>query len=183
MVIAATGAPPVDPALESRAHQLVRAGDLSGACRRVGRNAAPAFLNLWREQGLVTDAMLRAELLDVWQLVEFPCRALPRRRWLEWFSVTGFLSDTDTPRPSAPIDVYRAQVGRTWGLSWTIDRDRAKWFVERNHRLGFGGGLLCGCAPPVAMLATIRGSRSRNEGEIILDPLVMRRSGRVRSRD
>jgi hypothetical protein len=151
------------------ANLLLDTGDLEAAIARLGRNDAPAALRDWHEAGRIGVQQLRLVLLGVWELVEFPCRALPRRTWLSWFETSGFLSD-GPPRPTAPLEVWRAQVGRIAGLSWTQDRDRAVWFHRRNVETWRfpETRLLHTFAPPAAILALI--DEGRGEREVLVHP-------------
>lgn len=164
----------------AEAEAMVKRGDVAGALCRLGRNPAVQFFDHWRATGLISDEQLRAHLLEVWSMAEFPCRYLPRGTWLEWFRVAGFLSDGE-PAPTEPVEVWRAQVGRTWGLSWTRDVKQAFWFSQRNsERFALKDvRVLRGFAPPAAVLAIVAGPESRGENEVIVNPVLMRRLGKV----
>jgi hypothetical protein len=143
-------------------------GDLSGAIFRVGRNEAPGFLDQLWIRGAVTVEQLRVVLLDVWSGAEFPCRLLPRKIWLEWFAAAGFLSGAGQPAPTQPVEVWRSQVGRQLGLSWTRDHKIAVWFQERNQSRGLASRLLHGFARPASVLAFC--DKGRAESEVIVHP-------------
>jgi hypothetical protein len=144
---------------------------------RLGRNDAPVVFRDWRAAGLIDDQQLRSILLSLWEMAEFPLRTLPRRTWLEWFALAGFVSDTGATAPTEPIEVWRAQAGRVLGLSWTRDHDRANWFHKRNVETWnlSGPRLLHTFAPPNTILGVIDGGRG--EREVIVDPLRLRRAG------
>jgi len=146
---------------------LLEAGDLEGAINRLGRNDAPTALRDWFEAGRVNGQQMRSVLLSVWGLVEYPCRALPRRTWLDWFELVGFVSD-GAPMPTEPVELWRAQVGRVMGLAWSRERERAVWFYERNALCGLPGRLLHTLAPPASMLGII--DEGRGEREAIVHP-------------
>ena len=154
----------------ARAERALALGDLLGALGWVGRNDAAQLLRELYLAGRVDDDQLRSVLLGVWSGAEFPCRYLPRWQWLILFEKAGFLSDTGAAAPTEPIELWRAQVGRTMGLSWTRDREQATWFHERNARLGLQGRILHTVAAPRAVLAVIDGADSRGEREVIVQP-------------
>jgi hypothetical protein len=133
-----------------------------------GRNAAPQILVMLDAAGRLHGPDMGRVLLEAWQVAEWPMRALPRRSWLEWFQRAGFTS-YKTPRPPAPVTLYRAQVGRTIGMSWTTELDQAIWFHGRNGRYGFSDArLLRATVAPVRILGIVDGGR--DESEVIVNP-------------
>jgi hypothetical protein len=152
------------------AEVLLAAGNVEGAIARLGRNDAPAALRNWHEAGRIDVQQLRQVLLGVWELVEFPCRALPRRTWLGWFERVGFVSDSGAAMPTEATEVWRAQVGRVLGLSWSRDREKAMWFHKRNVETWRfpETRLLRTFAPPAAILALV--DEGRGEREVLVHP-------------
>ena len=124
-----------------------------------GRNQAPGELYAegWRPERL-------GDVLALWSSAEWPCRALPRRVWLDWFRLVA------PPVGTEPLEVWRAQRGRTIGLAWATTHDQAEWFHRRNVEL-FGlsdARMLHGIAPGPAVLWC--GRNGRGESEAIIDP-------------
>lgn len=150
----------------------ITAGDLEKAIGLSGRNHGPVLLlRLW-EAGRLNVQALRAVICDAWNGAEFPCLTVPRRIWLEWFRSVGFVSDSGRSAPTEPLEVWRSQVGRTIGLAWTTDRERAEWFHKRNvERPGCAPRMLHGFVPPPAVLAFVD---ERNEAEVVCDPTMGR---------
>lgn len=142
-------------------------GELNRALTLMGRDDAPRlFRELW-DSGRITPAQLREHILDLWSAVEFPCRSLPRRVWMEWFEAVGFVSDAGRSAPTEDLEVWRAQTGRTLGLSWTTDPDKARWFHARNELVGLASTVLHGFAKPEGVLAFCD---RRPEREVIVHP-------------
>ncbi len=147
-------------------------GDVSAIVTLVGRNEAPHCIKYWFESEIISFEQLRSVLLNMWCSAEFPCRALPRRLWLDWFRRAGYLSDESAPRPTKPTEVWRAQAGRVRGLSWTTDKDKAVWFHKRNELLRLKDPLvLRGFVQPSGVLAL---TGARNEREIVCDPAAVK---------
>lgn len=85
-----------------------------------------------------------------WSLVEWPAQmGIPR--WRELFERAGFWCNhearneepcphhPDPEKPSGTLTVYRGSFASDKrGLSWTLDRDRAEWFVARGDMAGRG---------------------------------------------
>lgn len=134
------------------------------------RNGGPALLLEAVASGAIGPDGLRRLLPGVWCAAEWPGRCLPRRVWLQLFDMAGFVSDDGSPPPPAMLEVWRAQVGRTRGLSWTADRDRALWFHRRNVSFEYDPNrcrLIHTIVEPKAVLALING---RSESEVIVHP-------------
>lgn len=156
--------------LQEQLSSFLGGRDFVGAFATVGRNANPVCLALWRRLGIVSDADLARAVPDAWSAAEWPCRAVPRRIWLEWFAVAGFVSDPPgRPAPTEPLEVWRAQVGRVLGLAWTTSEERGRWFHDRNaNYFKFSGArLLRGTVQPAGVLALCDG---REESEVIVHP-------------
>jgi hypothetical protein len=151
----------------TEAEKRLAEGDLDGALGALGRHRVPSWLYEKDRAGKIDTSQLRAFLLDAWSGAEYPCRRLPRGVWLDWFARTGFLSDTDTPAPSKPLKVWRSQVGRVFGLAWTLDVEKAQWFHDRNVERGFDSRLLCRSVDPSGVLALINDGQER---EVVAHP-------------
>lgn len=109
----------------------VPGSDFMAQYRRAGRNDMPALLlSAWINDE-IDDDTCRAELPHAYNAAEWPCRYIDPATWvavlerLEWVG--------EHPRPTEPVTLYRAQVGRLPGLSWTPDRKTAEWFHRRNE--------------------------------------------------
>jgi hypothetical protein len=153
-------------------------GELNRALTLMGRHDAPRlFRELW-DSGRITPAQLREHILDLWSAVAFPCRSLPRRVWLEWFEAVGFVSDAGRRAPTRNVEIWRAQTGRTLGLSWTTDPDKARWYHERNELIGLASKVLHGYAKPEGVLAFCD---RRPEHEVIVHPRRIRVSSMKKS--
>ncbi len=146
----------------------IAAGDLARYCTLLGRNDAPGCVREPYDVGAISAWQLTDIVGHLWCLCEWPCRAVPRRIWLAWFQAAAFVSDTGRAQPEAPLRVWRAQVGRTIGLSWTTNSERARWFRARNERAGRRDArIMHAVAQPRDVLALIDG---RNEDEVLVSP-------------
>lgn len=79
---------------------------------------------------------------NAWTLVEWPAQ-IGVRYWREMFARIGFWCNHDDrhdepcpthpdPETAAPLTVWRGSFAADKrGLSWTLDRERAEWFVRR----------------------------------------------------
>lgn len=113
-----------------------------------------------------------AELLKfVWVTVEFPADSDDLvEEWREAFDRLGYVTDSDDGPPMEAITVYRGadRDSDGWGLSWTTDLERAKWFA---YRLGKKNrAVFTALAPPESVLAHFTG---RNEDEYVIDPYMI----------
>ena len=98
------------------------------------------------EGGTSLDNPLMVDLLDLWAEV-------------------GYYSDSEVPKPTKDILVYRG--AEEWeGLSWTTRVTTAAWFANR-FRTAEPPVVWQAVAPPEAVLATIN---QRNEHEVVVDP-------------
>ncbi len=136
---------------------------------------------------------LPARLEDAWTLAAFPSRALLRVEWVKMFSEAGFISDTGRPKPTELMEIWRAQVGHIYGMSWTSSEDVARWFHRRNLLISAMAPrmrLYRGLVEPVGVLAMFEGSRDGSsnrddddpphplhsgEHEVVIDPRYLRR--------
>src|SRR4051812_22878285 len=96
------------------------------------RNAGPALLAEWRPE--LRPDELPVVLSSVWQMAEVPIGDdLEEDDWIGLWREAGFVSTAGNPPPIAPLVVYRgAPAGDNgYGLSWTTDREKARWFARR----------------------------------------------------
>jgi hypothetical protein len=165
--------------ITARVNEAVQQRDYEKALLAAGRNAGPSMLYLWFETGRLTRDELRSLILDVWQMAEWPVRSLGERTWLRMFKTAGFVSDTDAAAPTTPLTVWRGAT-QSRGMSWTLDQDRARWFVQRDREwFGFQAVVFEASIPPQAVLGLILASDSRGEREAILNPNMLRGRTRV----
>ena len=157
----------------AEAYNLMSDGDLRGALDLVGRNTAPYLLLEWFDTGEIYIDEVRPVLLDVWQMAEWPCQLLPRKQWLSWFRSAGYLTEVGDCSWTGTKRLYRAQVGRTMGLSWTPDREIAQWYHDRNaNYFQFPNArLLERDVRWSAVLATLN-DRTEGRLEVLVDPEV-----------
>ena len=144
----------------------------------LGRNALPAALyeafkfgQLGKREHL--DELARG-VNNAWTSAEFPGLFLDRDTWLEMLSTTGFLyGEQRAPekRPTTRVRVWRgAPAAHRRGLAWTVDRERAEWFRDRNLDFGLDAKLWTLLAPPASILADFRDDEGgRHEGEYLVD--------------
>jgi hypothetical protein len=135
--------------------------------RSLDRNDGPQLL-LWAANlGEIDRGTVRANLLDVWTLAEWPGRSVTHTDWLYLFELAGSFYTG----PS--MTLYRGAVPR-WrlGMSWTADRERAQWFAERNTDRGRPGSLYETTAPACAILCDVDAADpgGRDEREVIINP-------------
>ncbi|HET7540698.1 MAG TPA: hypothetical protein VFK05_12525 [Polyangiaceae bacterium] len=157
----------------------MRQGDLKGAVDILphGPLAATTFAE-WRAAGLIDDEQLRSVLLRIFCLAGYPCRALPRATWLEWFAIAGFVSDNGNLPPKEPLQVWRVEYGRELGLSWTRNPQVIERAITTGTLLGLAGRVLRTHVPPSQVLGLIETRNflgvveSRNEQEVIVHPSV-----------
>jgi hypothetical protein len=144
---------------------------LGVAVAEQGRNEQPLALYWqWRFGDLTTDG-LRENILDVWQVAEWPS-VLGHGAWLEMFTATGCVSD-DGEYPPSPTTVYRGGMPRHMrGFSWTTDIEPADWFARRTALLGFPAEVYEATVTTDRILGVINGGRG--ESEIILNPRRLR---------
>ena len=132
-----------------------------------GRGLGPSILSDAFEAGDISARVLRNLILPAWCGAEWPLRFLPRKKWLELFGITGFVSDSERAAPHGEVEVWRAQVGRTVGLAWSTDFEMARWFHRRNRHFGMASRLLHGCVGPAGVLALVD---ARKESEVLVHP-------------
>lgn len=146
--------------VDSKIAHRVEIGDFEGALLLAGRNRGPELLFEWWEEGILNLEELRALLLVVWSMAEYPTRQVPEEEWLEVFEEVGFVSDIGRPRPAAPLTIYRGAGDEmsARGMSWTTDLALAEWFARRR-----GGHVYMTTVEPDAVLALIDGVRTGRE--------------------
>ena len=154
-------------------HKFDSADEFLATASRVGRDQAPELL-FWHWLRLDPEVK-RAVILGVWELAEFPVR-IGERLWVGWFKEVGYVSD-GLPQPTEGITVWRgtsiASKGR--GMSWTLDRDKVRWFAERWSRTKHDAAVFEATIPPRAILGSTGFSdESRGEREIIVNPNMLR---------
>ncbi|MEI9940361.1 MAG: hypothetical protein WDO69_24355 [Pseudomonadota bacterium] len=152
-----------------RAKFRMRHGDLKGAVECLPGNLGAATFAEWRAAGLIDDEQLRSVLLRIFCLAGWPCRALPRAKWLEWFAVTGFVSDNGALPPKQPIQVWRVEYGRELGLSWTRNPEKIEPIISCGTLFGLAGSVLRTTVPPELILGFVE---ARNEQEVVVHPSV-----------
>ena len=147
----------------------MKCGDLKGAVALLPPKLGASTLARWRADGMINDEQLRAVLLRIWCLAEYPCHDLPRSTWLEWFAIAGFVTDNRDLPPKKPIQVWRVEYGRQLGLSWTRNPEVIERFVARGNFNGLAGRVLRTHIPPEKVLGFVE---ARNEQEVIVHPTV-----------
>jgi hypothetical protein len=137
----------------------------------LGRNEGPALLFDLHCQRIIDVGEHPAVVASVWTTAEFPeSKYDPRTIWVDLFGEAGYTHDGKrAPRPSEPVTVYRGcSHDRRFGMSWSTDVDRARWFADRD--LGKGKGhVYVVTAPPESLLAFIH-EFGRSEAEYVIDP-------------
>ena len=160
--------------------QRVVAGDFQGALWLVNSGArVPIVRKIWRRIPVTQQATVLAEAISsgefLWPSLPF---LVPALRGIRERGERAFDSDTAQERFSQLpelITAYRGTVQReidlgVYGISWTLDRERALWFGKRNslfNRLR---------ATPVLLTVTVaRNDASgllllRSEDELLIEP-------------
>lgn len=133
---------------------------------RAGRNEMPALLlRAWLNE-TISDDECREHICHAYNAAEWPCRLLPPEAWVATFQRLGWAGDL--PRPEEPTVLYRAQVGKDLGLSWTPDLQMAEFFHGRNLLFGFEEAeILAITAQPDWVVARFTG---REGEEFLVDP-------------
>lgn len=142
----------------------------STAGGHVGRNNMPALLFDLVQRGVLGIEHHPAVVVEAWMVAEFPESNVHPEFWVDWFETAGYTHNGHpSPRPEAPVTLYRGCAPeREFGMSWTTDLDRARWFAERD--LGHGNGnVYVYHADPAALLAFI-GEWGHHEAEYVVDP-------------
>jgi hypothetical protein len=164
-----------------RAEKL-RARDYKGYLNLFGReNPLPAFLKI---EHLISDEQYWTYLNDIWCLLEISAPDLAE--WLRLFTSPRphrelLMSGAERARLAAmpeTLTIYRGYAKRRGrsGLSWTLSKDKARWFAEYatcggrryhfcGHRSGGIGMIVRGQCRKGDVLAYFE-----KEQEIVIDP-------------
>lgn len=155
----------------------VTTGEVSRAVARAGRNNGPGMLRDLDAAGMVEPETVARLAPGAWSAAEWPERVIPRAVWSRWFRAAGLRDGDGQPveRP-ASLRLFRgASVGegdgRPFGMSWTVDAERARWFAGRLS--GRPGVVYTVTVPGAVLLADLRHG-GRGEGEAVLDTLAPR---------
>lgn len=130
----------------------------------------PDLLLTLIEESCLTPAAVRELLADVWTVTEFPGHNGGVDRWRDAFDQAGWLSDDDSAQPTEPLTLYRgATPEHQYGMSWTADPERARWFAKRFSSPHSPGYIYRRTFAPREILARFTG---RNEDEYVvwIDP-------------
>jgi hypothetical protein len=134
------------------------------------RDLPELLLNLLDYDVLTQEAAI-ALLKEAWTGTEFPTQndEETQDRWTSAFSSAGWVSDDGSTRPTEPVRLYRGAVPEcSYGMSWTGDVEKARWFAKR---FGPEGEVFCATFQPGDLLARFTG---RNEDEYVVDIDVVR---------
>lgn len=157
-------------ARRSRIRDAVAAGDWDEAFSLLGQVGRGYVLELFGPR-LEPDA-LRRLLRDWWNMTE----GVRPREAIGLFQRVGFVTDADEPLPIGELTVYRgARTPRhRLGLSWTLEPERARFFAQR-----FTAGTGVVYVAHVDAEAVLAYFTSRNEAEVIVDPITLRNIHRL----
>ena len=137
-----------------------------------GRDFGPWLLFRWHREGCLTQKILRAILINVWNGAEFPEVQLGQKQSITFFRQAGYLTDCKLPRPTAPLSVYRGCTRQmVKRMSWTTRLETARFFAKyRQDRYGAPEGFVYSAeVAPDGVLATSYDGRP-GEDEVIVDP-------------
>ena len=144
------------------------------------RNERPGTLAALYESGRCEPSELAAMIADAWTLAEYPAQCLEPDYWEFMFSDAGYhgLSGELLKRPCEPVTLFRgASIGETvrgFGMSWTVNREQAQWFADRNMMLSEDEQAVFKAEiPSWLLLADYREQDrrvGRGEGEIVVLP-------------
>lgn len=146
-------------------------------CYSAGRISGPdLLLAAWWTRS-ITSEVVTAVITEVWALCEYPSTHATREVWLKLFGVAGYTVDgRPAARPTEPMRLYRGCTsGRTRQMSWTTDRDKAKWFADRFGQFADGGRVRHAYVyqtdcPPGALLGLPGTMGREDEHEVIINP-------------
>lgn len=159
---------------EWTADRPVTVGEVEAATARAGRNHAPGLLRDLEAAGLVESSTCGHLAGRLWEAAEYPARLLPREVWARWFHAAGLPAHLPPVlrlyRGASVVEVEAVRAGRgVFGMSWTVERDRAAWFAGRwSSHGGRSGVVLSAVVPSGAVLCDLRDG-GRGEGELVLD--------------
>jgi hypothetical protein len=159
--------------IAAEVEKAVAERDFDQALDLVGNEQRPVLLYYWHFCNVIRPDELAAVILHAWshgQAAQACLTGLPIVRagaWVEMFTATGFVSDTGRPAPTETQTLYRGAPASSngWGMSWTTDRDRARWFADRFNRDGYA--VFRADVKPAAVLAY---ADDRGEAEMIVNP-------------
>lgn len=151
------------------------ARDFEERLLRMGRNDVPApffeaFANV-----VISRALMREWLLEVWTAAEYPSSCLEIEGWLLLFERAGFVTDRDEPL-KMPLKAFRgAPLNDPKGFSWTWNRGIAEKFAER-YQLSLGRP--CGIFSITVrreedLLGVADYGGGRKEQELIINPAIL----------
>ncbi|WP_370499757.1 hypothetical protein NWT09_22095 [Mycolicibacterium sp. jd] len=144
----------------------------SQACTSLNRNEGPALLYDLYPRSI--DVAEHPEIVaEVWCMAEFPAQLLDADDWVMLFEEAGYTEDGKRARrPRKSVTVYRGcSADRRFGMSWTTDLERARWFADRDLGQGIGGVYQAEIAPGF-LLAYIHEDH-RQEAEYVIDPTAL----------
>jgi hypothetical protein len=139
---------------------------------RAGRNDMPAILVYACAHGQLLPKEVAKGLADAWTMCEWPRQAMESKYWRIIFGMA--LDDHEFIKDNGEIGLHSeleptltlwrgAMPEYREGMSWTDDRDLAKWFATR---LNFSGCLYEITIPNDAILANFN---NRGEREFVVD--------------
>lgn len=136
----------------------------------------------WWDLDLASKA---SAVMEAWSMAEFPEQYAPTRMWVQMFQDACdddrdlYLADGEVVNraedlaglmlPDDRVRLYRGAIpDRRFGLAWTGDLDRAKWFAKRFDGIkdGVSGKVYVADIPAEWVLAHITG---RTEDEYVVD--------------
>lgn len=146
---------------------------LETALVHVGRDDGPVLLHDLHFAGAISIAENPGAVASAWTMAEFPSNLLPLDTWVELFEEAGYTADGEpAPRPQEPVTVYRGcHPERRFGMSWTTDLERARWFADRD--LGRGTGAVYEATVAPGWLLAFIHKNHRGEAEFVVDPVAL----------
>jgi hypothetical protein len=142
-----------------------------------GHELSLTMLQMWDDGKLKDLDDLAIAVTESWTRARLPLLSLPRKTWVGFFRITGFIVDgrRDEPsRPPKPILLYRAGGALDHeepGLAWTPDLDNARFFAEHNLAFyGFESSIMRTTASPGQFLARFASTRDEDEYLAIVEP-------------
>lgn len=140
-----------------------------------GRSRAERMDAVGELARFVQKQSLRSLLEAFWSDMESPAYVYGCGTVVRWFRRAGFVSDDPAvQRPTEPITVWRGtQTCRSAdgrGVSWTTDRDKARWFAAR-FAIDEPGWVWEATVPPSGVLGMFT---DRGEEEVVVSPWCIR---------
>lgn len=148
---------------------------------RLGRNDMPGVLAhaVLVHHTLTDPAEVAKGVTDAWTMAEWPLTALDEGIWWMLFDAAtedplNYLHDgrvVDRAELPAEVTLYRGAIeGREYGMSWTDDLARARWFARRfNGMRGSTDGKVWQVTVDTEVVLA-RFQDRRGEAEWVLDP-------------